>query len=101
MTDLTPHEAIVQLIGNTFGSGDEWAADVLYAIEGAGYIVVRPDKGDYNHLGAAINHVGWAKNARSDGETSAFALESIAHALIAIAERLPDARVGAVKAATA
>lgn len=38
---MTPHQAIVQLIGNTFGSGDEWAADVLGAIRGAGYAIVR------------------------------------------------------------
>jgi hypothetical protein len=38
---VTPHEVIVQLMGNTFGTGDEWARDILGAFEAAGYAVVK------------------------------------------------------------
>jgi hypothetical protein len=43
---MTPHQAIVQLIGNSFGSGDEWARDVLSAIEAAGYEIVQKPPAD-------------------------------------------------------
>lgn len=36
----TPHEVIVQVLGNTFGTGDEYAVDILDALGSAGYVIV-------------------------------------------------------------
>lgn len=44
---LGPHDAIVKLIGNTFGSGDEAARDILGALESAGYEIAKVKGGCY------------------------------------------------------
>lgn len=42
---LGPHAAIVEQIGNMFGSGDEAAQDFLGTLEAAGYEVTKADGG--------------------------------------------------------
>ncbi len=37
---LTPHEAILLVTGNAFGSGAELATDILYSLESCGYALV-------------------------------------------------------------
>lgn len=41
---LTAHEAILYVIGNTFGAGSKLATDILCSLENAGYALVRADE---------------------------------------------------------
>ena len=38
---ITPHQAIILVTGNSFGSGDELARDILCSLENCGYSLVR------------------------------------------------------------
>jgi hypothetical protein len=53
----SPHEVIVQVLGNTFGTGDEYARDILDALGSAGYAVVSVESMSmYERDGAATGN---------------------------------------------
>ena len=66
---IGPHDAIVKHIGNTFGSGDEAAYDILSTLESAGYEVVKTGGGCYINgceSEAKFRAEGWPLGTRVD-----------------------------------